>query len=134
MPWLSSNRRALLPCPRPDPANPPQCGTATAFSRTIPGDKLGGNPCERSACPCGGPLARHRSRPRSPGSARLRPLERHVEHLVDALDEGEPHLLEEALGEVLDVGLVQLRGDYVRHAGALRGERLLLQPTDRQHL
>src|SRR4051812_11006842 len=49
-----------------------------------------------SASARGGPLTRNGARPGTPGSAGLRPLERHLEHLVDALDEGEPHLSEEA--------------------------------------
>src|SRR3954454_21100589 len=97
-------------------------------------EQSAGYPLGVSARPRGGALARHRARPRTPGRARLRPLERRLEHFVDPLDEREPHLSQEALREVLEVRLVQLRGDRVRHARALRGERLLLEPADRQHL
>jgi hypothetical protein len=38
------------------------------------------------------------------------------------------------LGDVLDVALVERRADDVLDAGALGGQRLLLQAADRQHL
>src|SRR4051794_15369256 len=85
----------------------------------------------RLACGCRGehtlttPTARARS------LAGL--LESDLEDLLDVVDEAEPEVLAEVLGDVLDVVLVELRGDHQRHAVALRRERFLLQPADRQH-
>ena len=42
--------------------------------------------------------------------------------------------LAQVLGDLVDVGLVERGAITVRDAVALGGERLLLQPADRQHL
>ena len=61
-------------------------------------------------------------------------LERLRQHLLDAFHPDELDVLQQVLREVLDVGLVQLRRDHALEPGVLRGERLLLEPADRQHL
>src|SRR5215211_2677498 len=65
-----------------------------------------------------------------PGSA---PIERGGEDLGDLPDPDELHPLAQVLREVLEVGLVASRGQHALDAGALGGERLLLQAADREH-
>src|SRR6266516_2479946 len=61
---------------------------------------------------------------------RLR-LERELEHLVQAHDRMEAHLLAHVLRDVVQVGAVALREDDVRETGGVGGQRLLLQAADR---
>src|SRR5829696_3401045 len=61
-------------------------------------------------------------------------LERLAQHVVDLLDPQELHVVLERRRELVEVDLVLLGGDDALDAGALRGERLLLEPPDRQHL
>src|SRR5689334_15542173 len=61
-------------------------------------------------------------------------LERLAQQLVHVVHERELDLLEQVLGKIVQVGLVQLRRDHARDAGALRGQGLLLEPADRQHM
>src|SRR3954451_12312170 len=97
-----------------------------------PGATSGVTP-PRSACARRSALGRHRARAAGARRARLRLLESLLEHLVDALDERELDLRQQALGEVVEIGLVELRRDHTGHPSALRGERLLLEAADRQH-
>src|SRR4051794_14353770 len=61
-------------------------------------------------------------------------LERGVEHVRHAIDEDEREVAAQVLGDLVGVGLVVRGRDDGRDAVALRRERLLLQPADRQHL
>ena len=88
---------------------------AVAPSRAVTRGRAGGR--------CGRPLRR----PFCDSRASL-------EHLLDAVHEDEVEVLAQVLRNVLDVLLVQLRRDHALDAGGLGGERLLLQPADRQHL
>src|SRR5579862_2508210 len=63
---------------------------------------------------------------------RLR-LEREREHLAEAHHRVERHLVTDIGGDVVEVGAVALRDDDVGQPRCVRGERLLLQPADRQH-
>src|SRR4051794_12390562 len=64
-------------------------------------------------------------------AARLQGL---AQHLADLGHPDELQALAQVLGDVVGVGLVERRGDDRAHVVALRGQRLLLQPADRQHL
>src|SRR3954467_4256916 len=61
-------------------------------------------------------------------------LERDVEHFGDVGHEVELQIAPQVLGDLVDVGLVELRGDDGPDTEALRRECLLLQPADRQDL
>ena len=61
-------------------------------------------------------------------------LQRLGQRLVEVVDEHEVDLLAQVLGDVVDVGLVQLRRDDALDPGPLSRQRLLLQAADRQHL
>ena len=54
--------------------------------------------------------------------------------LLDPVDRHEGHVGAQVLGHVLEVDLVARRQDHGVDAGALRGQRLLLEAADGQHL
>src|SRR5215213_9200585 len=70
-------------------------------------------------------------RPRNPRSDRLKGR---LEDLRDAIHEHEFEVLSLVLGDLGHITAVSLRHDHSLDPGALGGERLLLQATDRQHL
>src|SRR5438876_8472276 len=69
---------------------------------------------------------RHRGDTRSLG------LESQVQHLADAHDRMELHLLANLLGNLLEVGSVPLGQDDLAEARGVRGQDLLLEAADRQ--
>src|SRR6202020_2376040 len=71
-------------------------------------------------------------RPRAPASRSA--LERDLERLPDRGHEAELEVLAQMLGDLVDVLLVERRRDHGADTVALRGQRLLLEATDRQHL
>ena len=75
----------------------------------------------------GGDAARQATASRAGG------LQRQLEHLFDAHDRVEGHLLADVLGHVVEVAAVALGDDHVGQPGRVGGEHLLLQPADRQH-
>src|ERR1700681_652975 len=61
-------------------------------------------------------------------------LERDLQHLFDVAGEEEDHLAPDRLRLVGEGGFVALRHDHFLEAGAVRGQALLLDAADRQHL
>src|ERR687894_1346049 len=61
-------------------------------------------------------------------------LQRSLEYFVYRVHPPELEALPQHVGEVLEVGLVAPRRDHALDPEALRGQRLLLQPADREHL
>src|SRR2546423_8598598 len=116
MPWLSSIRSLRETFPgrtnRHKPA--PEWGASAAFGRRA--------------------LAPWCAHGRGPAACRRGPLEGLVEHLIHLVREEELDALEEMLRELVEIRLVQLGRDHAPDAGALGGQRLLLEPSDRKHL
>src|SRR5438094_2196903 len=68
----------------------------------------------------------------SDGGRHLRPFEqRELQNFVAVSDEVEGHLLAHVAGDLFEITLVLLRKDHSPKTGAVRGEHLLLDPTDR---
>ena len=61
-------------------------------------------------------------------------IERRIEHLLDLSRPDELEVVAQVLGDVLEIRLIAARCDHARDPGPLGGQRLLLQPADRQHL
>src|SRR4051795_8067028 len=61
-------------------------------------------------------------------------LQGDLQHIADVVGVDEVQSLPLLLGDLLDIPLVPIGHDHLLDPGALRGERLLLQSTDREDL
>src|SRR5919198_3105446 len=106
--------------------------SASALAPTLAAVFFAAIELPRLACGCRREHTRTAPTPRARCGPRR--LERELEHLLDVVEEPELDVLAQMLGEVLAVALVELGRDHQLDAVALGRERLLLQPTDREHL